>query len=158
MGLPMRPASGIAGGSRVVTPTGGWRIARIQLPAVGPEGRDMSEVGFIIREIAEVSDRLLAVPADDLGTRRLLLYRRDELTDRAARQADNSDRYRSTDQLLTELVILRRQRDAMLRQYTDCAHPASRLQRDREPAGTVRINHRIGQITGILADRGVDAG
>lgn len=118
----------------------------------------MSEVGFIIREIAEVSDRLLAVPADDLGTRRVLLYRRDELANRAARQADNSDRYRSSDQLLTELVILRRQRDAMLRQYTDCARPGSRLQRDGEPAGTVRINHRIGQITGILTDRGVDAG
>lgn len=118
----------------------------------------MSEVGFIVREIAAVSDRLLTVPADDPGTRRVLLYRREELAIRAARQADDSDRDRSTDQLLTELGMLRRQRDAMRRQYTDPVRPAARSGRSDDQAGTARIAHRIGRIMGILTARGVDPG
>jgi hypothetical protein len=118
----------------------------------------MSEVGFIVQEIRVVSDRLLSLPPEDSGARMVLMSRREELSTQAARRADDNDSDRPTEQLLSELEVLRRQRDAMRRQYRSPFRAAPVGGRSDAARGTARISHRIGRIADILVDRGVDPG
>ncbi len=133
----------------------------------------MADPGELARLLAQVQDRLLALPDDAFGERWELRRQQDELRSKAASFAVVGDETRSDGDLLRELGALRQQMRAIERQRIDIVSQsggsggstsemgnlgALKLNRAMdEAAGLLKIRERIGLIKGILIDRGVEA-
>jgi hypothetical protein len=132
----------------------------------------MDQVTELIRELAEVNEKIWALPDDAFAEKYELLNRRDTLREQAARFAVDADKERSTAELLSELSGLRSQLGEIERQRIDLVTQAgggapgasnmtnlggvSLNAQMMEASGVGRIQSRIGVIKGVLADRGVE--
>lgn len=97
----------------------------------------MTTVELLVQELSEVQDLLIALPDDAFAEREALIRRRDDLRARAEAHAAGADHGRPTEDVLAELVSLRRNGLT--------AKGDERL----------RIEVRIDRLEGILSARGV---
>lgn len=133
----------------------------------------VGDISPILRELVVVEDELILLNKDALSEKQELLARQDELRTRAARLAEQVDQDCSTQDLLTRLAGLRRQRDAIERQRASVrrqsrphsygglgtAHRVSAPGSNHSTAGSQglsRIDIRIRRVTRILSERGID--
>ncbi len=132
----------------------------------------MADPGDLSRKLAEVQDRLLALPDDAFAERWELRKQQDELRQKAASFAVALDAERSDEDLLTELRALRQQMKAIEKQRIDLVQQSGsggattsemsslggvKLNKGIDDAmGLPKIKARIGVIKGILIDREVD--
>ncbi|MEA2002484.1 MAG: hypothetical protein U9N84_11480 [Actinomycetota bacterium] len=133
----------------------------------------VGDISPILRELVVVEDQLTSLAKEALGEKEALLARQDELRTRAARLADQVDQDCSTQDLLTRLAGLRRQRDAIERQRANVGGQSRPRQyggfgeasRVSAPGtnhttagglGLSRIDVRIRRVTRILSERGID--
>ena len=131
----------------------------------------MTRVESLISELAEVQDRLIALPDDAFAERFELLKRQDRLRQEAAEYTAGVDAERPTEDLLAELAALRLRRDRLESQHVNVMLQASNVdaagfsghadaaQANRQmdaAQGLPQLVSRIGRIKGILGDRGVD--
>ena len=131
----------------------------------------MADATDIITKLADVQDRLLALPADAFAEKFELLGEQDELRDEAAGFAADIDSDRSDDDLLRELDGLRRQMKHIEKQRIDLVFQAGsggastsemgnlggvKINKGIDDAlGLPKIKARIGILKGTLSDRGV---
>ena len=129
-----------------------------------------TDLDSVLRELSEVQDRLIALPADAFAERYELRCRQDELRDQMASFRIDFDAERSAEELLSELSGLRSRMAAIEGQRIDMVSqaggsgamtgamtPEEGLNRKMdEAAGAGEIKSRIGRIKGILIDRGVE--
>ena len=132
----------------------------------------MDQVTELIRELAEVNEKIWALPDDAFAEKYELLNRRDTLREQAATFAVDADKERSTAELLSELSGLRSQLGQIEGQKIDLVTQAgggatgasnmtnlggvSLNAQMMEASEAGRIQSRIGVIKGVLTDRGVD--
>lgn len=132
----------------------------------------MPDVSEITRALADVDERLRALPDDEFAEKHRLLKEQDKLRELAAQFAVDADKERSTEDLLSELSGLRSQLGQIEGQSIDLVTQAgggaagtgnmgnlggvSLNARMKEASGSGRVQSRIGVIKGILGDRGVD--
>jgi hypothetical protein len=132
----------------------------------------MADVADITKQLADVDERLRALPDDAFAEKYELLKKQDELRERAAQFAVGADKERSTEGLLSELSGLRSQLRQIEGQTIDLVTQAgggapgtgnmgnlggvSLNARIKAASGAGRIQGRIGVIKGVLAERGVD--
>lgn len=120
--------------------------------------------------LAQIQDALLALPDDAFAEKYELLKEQDWLRSEAASYADALEVQRTDAELLAELQALRSQFESLSKQKIDLVVQAGggstggemgnlggvelnlRMMR---ASGADQIQTRIGRITGILADRGV---
>ncbi len=129
---------------------------------------DPSEIN---RKLAEVQDRLIALPDDAFAERWELRILQDELREEARRFAYARDEDKFDDELLAELRALRDRMKEIERQRIDLVGQAGggsmsgemgnlggvKINRGIDDAlGLPKIKARIGVIKGVLMDRGVD--
>ena len=125
----------------------------------------------LVLRLAEIQDALLALPDDAFAERYELLQERYELRDRAASYADELESGRSDAELLAELAALRKQMKALHKQKINLVSQAGGGSDAGEmgnlggvginaqmmkASGADQIVARIGRITGMLEDRGVE--
>ena len=144
------------------SPSNGRR--RVEYP------RAMTSPGDIVRQLSEVQDQLNALPNDAFAQRWELRVRQDELREQARgfSYAPYEDKF--DDELLDELRALREQMKWIEKQRIDLVVQAGSggisnmgnlggvaINKGIDDAqGLPEIKAKIGQIKGILADRGVD--
>ncbi len=131
----------------------------------------VGDLSSIMRELAELQDRITALPIDAKDDKMNLLSKQDELRTRAALLADRIDERCSTQDLLAQLAGLRRQRAAMERQRADnlgtprSFRPGSfnngtqstTTPRGRSGADSAsRIEDTIRRVRLLLEDRGIE--
>jgi predicted naringenin-chalcone synthase len=132
----------------------------------------MDQVTELIRELAEVNEKIWALPDDAFAEKYELTNRRDLLREQAATYAVDADKERSSAELLSELSGLRSQLGQIELQKIDLVTQAgggapggsnmtnlggvSLNAQMMEASGAGRIQSRIGVIKGVLTDRGVD--
>ena len=131
----------------------------------------IGEMSSILRELEHVQDQLGSLTKDAQAEKTALLGRQEELRTRAARLADQIDVDCPTQDLLTQLAGLRRQRDALTRQRAAApmqragsprfqgSPPNGMAGHRRNPqgaSGLPRIDERINRIQQMLSDRGID--
>lgn len=121
--------------------------------------------------LAAIQDALLGLPDDAFAEKFQLLTERDKLREEAAGYAESLESSRPDADLLAELASLRSQFKKLKKQKIDLVSQAgggsgrgemgnlggvALNARIMEAGGADRIQARIGFITGILNDRGVD--
>lgn len=132
----------------------------------------MDEVTGLIRELAEVNEKIWSLPDDALAEKYELQIKRDALRKQAEEYAVDADKERSTADLLSELSGLRSQLGQIEGQKIDLVTQAgggatgasnmtnlggvSLNAQMMEASGAGRLQARIGVIKGVLADRGMD--
>ena len=131
----------------------------------------MSDPTEINRKLADVQDRLIALPEDAFAQRWELRKEQDELREQAREFAYAVDEDKFDDELLSELRSLRKRMKAIEHQRIDLVGQAGggsmsgemsnlggvKLNRSIDNAmGLPKIRARIGVIKGVLMDRGVD--
>ena len=129
------------------------------------EDRDLS------LRLAQIQDALLALPDDAFTEKYELLKERDRLREEAAGYANELEAQRSDAELLAELDALRSQMKALAKQKINLVSQAGGgsdagemgnlgavdiNRRMMQASGADQIQARIGQITGILVDRGIE--
>ena len=112
----------------------------------------VGEMSSILRELEVVQDRLSTLAQDSHDEKLDLLARREELTNQAARLADDVKANGSTQELLTQLATLRRRREVLDRQMRT-SRPGR--QSPGASAGLSQVEDRIRRIRAVLADRGI---
>jgi len=127
----------------------------------------------LTRELAEIQDRLLALPDDAFAARYALRRRQDELRAEAARHRVDRDASRPTAELLAELAALRARLRDIERDHIDLVQQAGSAPQSAGPGaagwgapalnaamdrtrGVEAIRARIGRLMGVLVDRGTD--
>lgn len=140
------------------------------------EGMD-AEIGAdldrVTRSLADLQDRLLALPDDAFAERYGLEKQQDELRRQAAKFRVDWDAKQPADELIAELAALRSRIEAIEGDRIDMvsqsgggslAGPGAdgwggvRINQQIEQAhGAQAIRDRIARIVGILADRGIEA-
>jgi hypothetical protein len=132
----------------------------------------MDQVTGLIRELAEVNEKIWALPDDAFAEKYELFNRRDTLREQASELAVDADKERSTAELLSELSGLRSklgqiegQKIDLVTQAGGGAPGASNMTnlggvslnvQMMEASGAGRLKSRIGVVKGVLTDRGVD--
>lgn len=131
----------------------------------------MSDPTELNRKLADIQDRLIALPDDAFEQRWKLRKQQDELREQAREFAYAVDEDKFDDELLSELRSLRERMKAIEYQRIDLVGQAGggsmsgemgnlggvKLNRSIEDAmGLPEIKARIGVIKGVLMDRGVD--
>ena len=131
----------------------------------------MSDPTELIRKLADVQDRILALPDDAFAQRWELRKEQDDLRSQAQEFAYAMDEDKSDDELLAELRARRDQMKVIERQRIDLVGQAGggSMSGEMGNLGGVKINRgiddamglpgikaRIGVIKGVLEDRGVD--
>lgn len=131
----------------------------------------VGDISTIMRELAELQDRITALPIDAHDDKLMLMARQDDLRTRAARLADSVDDGCSTQDLLAQLAGLRRQRAAMERQRADhlgtprsfrpgsfnSGTQSATTPRGRAGNGSaLRIEERIRRVRSLLEERGIE--
>jgi hypothetical protein len=124
------------------------------------------DVDALNRELAQVQDALLALPADAFAERHELLKRRDELREQAAAVAISADDGKSTADLEAEVAALRRRREELISTRIGFATgkggsaqgPTSGAwvglgRAAKDGAGMDQLNARISKIERLLAER-----
>ena len=129
----------------------------------------MGGIDSIVHQLAEVQDRLIALPDDAFAERFELLKCQDELREQAAEFSAGIDYERPTLELMAELVSLRKRRDELESEHINVMLQASNIdaagfsghadaaqinRRMVEAQGLPLIEARLGRIKGILIDRG----
>ncbi len=128
------------------------------------------ELSNLVRRLAEIQDELLALPNDEFAKRHELLQERDALRQEAAAHAGELDAGRSDEELLAELGSLRSQLKQLSRQKINLVSQAGESgsgemgnvgafdinARMMKAGGAEQIRARIGRITGLLTERGID--
>lgn len=131
-----------------------------------------TDLDAILHELADVQDRLSALPSDAFAERYELRCRQDELRDQVASLRVDLDVERSTDDLLAELAGQRARLAEIESQRIDVVSQsgggtyagagsdgwgAVEINRQIENgSGASELRARIGRIKGILIDRGVE--
>jgi hypothetical protein len=129
----------------------------------------MTSPGDIVKQLSEVQDELLALPDDAFAQRWELRTRQAELRDRARDFSYNMYEDKFDEELLDELRALREQMKQIEKQRIDLVVQAGSggisnmgnlggvaINKGIDDAqGLPQIKARIGQIKGVLADRGV---
>lgn len=131
----------------------------------------MASPGDLVRQLSEVQDQLNALPDDAFALRSELRTRQSELREQARSFAYARDEDKFDEDLLEELRALRDRMKVIERQRIDLVGQAGggsmsgemgnlggvKLNRSMdEAAGLPQIKARIGEIKGVLIDRGVD--
>ena len=132
----------------------------------------MDQVTGLIRELAEVNEKIWALPDDAFAEKYELFNRRDTLREQASELAVHADKERSTAELLSELSGLRSQLGQIEGQKIDLVTQAgggapgasnmtnlggvSLNAQMMEASGASRLKSRVGVVKGVLTDRGVD--
>ena len=132
----------------------------------------MSDIEGLVAELAEIDDRIRALPDDAFADKYELLKEQDRLRDQAAQYAVDRDKTLTVEELLSELSGLRSQLSQIEAGKIDLVTQAgggapgmsnmtnlggvSLNARMMEASGAGRIQGRIGVIKGVLADRGVE--
>ncbi len=131
----------------------------------------MSDPTEIIRKLADVQDRILALPSDAFAQRWELRQEQDALREQAREFASAMDDDKFDDELLSELRALRDRMKVIERQRIDLVGQAGggSMSGEMGNLGGVKINRaidnamglpaikaRIGVIKGVLKDRDVD--
>ena len=131
----------------------------------------VGELSSIMRELAELQDRITALPVDAKDDKLTLLTKQDELRTQAARLADRIDDSCSTQELLRQLAGLRRQRAALDRQRVDSPSTPRSFRPGSYGTGTssattpngrpaddpgLRIEERIRRVRSLLEERGIE--
>jgi len=130
----------------------------------------MTSPGDIVKQLSEVQDQLNALPNDAFAQRWELRVRQDELREQAREfsYAPYEDKF--DDELLDELRALREQMKWIEKQRIDLVVQAGSggisnmgnlggvaINKGIDDAqGLPQIKAKIGQIKGVLSDRGVD--
>ena len=99
---------------------------------------EMTQVDLLVRRLSEVQELLVQLPDDAFEEREALVKRRDELRAKAAAHAAGADLERPTEDLLSEVASLQRQRGTA----TGCEE-------------IIKIEGRISRLGEILGARGV---
>ena len=131
-----------------------------------------ADLESITRQLAEIQDRLLALPDDAFAERYELEKRQDALRDAAAEFRSDWDAQRPTEELEAELAALRARLQAIEDERIDMvvqsgggtlAGPGAdgwggvAINQEIEAAhGAPAIRDRIARIVGLLADRGIE--
>lgn len=127
----------------------------------------------ILRELVGVQDQLTSLGKDAVSEKQELLAKQEELRTRAAQLAEQVAQDCSTQDLLTRLASLRRQRDAIERQRANAGarsrphsyggfgtpHRASAPATNHTTTGSQglsRIDVHIRRVMRILSERGID--
>jgi hypothetical protein len=129
----------------------------------------MTSPGDIVKQLSEVQDELLALPDDAFAQRWELRTRQAELRDRARDFSYNMYEDKFDEELLDELRALREQMKQIEKQRIDLVVQAGSggisnmgnlggvaINKGIDDAqGLPQIKAKIGQIKGVLEDRGV---
>jgi hypothetical protein len=133
----------------------------------------MRSLDDITRDLAQVTDELLALPADDFGGRYELLTRQDQLRREADRFQADFDEQRPAAEISSELAEVRKRRDAAIAHNTvrvmasgpggtggaAAAVSASmvRLSMQAKASSPIdALNARVAHLDAVLAARGID--
>jgi hypothetical protein len=129
----------------------------------------MTSTGDIVKQLSEVQDQLNALPDDAFAQRWELRVRQDQLRDQASEFSYAKYEDKFDDELLDELRALREKMKWIEKQRIDLVVQAGSggisnmgnlggvaINKGIDDAqGLPQIKAKIGQIKGILADRGV---
>jgi hypothetical protein len=121
--------------------------------------------------LAEIQEALLALPDDAFAEKYALLKERDELREQATDYAHTLEAGKTDEDLLAELKALRAQMKALAKQKINMVSQAGDVgagaiysggggidinAKMMEASGAEQIRDRIGRITGILTERGIE--
>jgi hypothetical protein len=131
----------------------------------------MTNPSEIVRQLSEIQDRLIALPDDAFAQRWELRQRQQEIREQARAFSYARDEDKFDEELLDELRALRERMKAIERQRIDLVGQAGggsmsgemgnlggvKLNKSMDDAsGLPKVKARIGEIKGVLMDRGVD--
>jgi hypothetical protein len=133
---------------------------------------DMTEPFDVVRQLAAIQDRLIALPEDAFADRWELRKQQDELRKKAAEFAYEMDADKFDDELLSELAALRDRMKSIEKQRIDLVMQSGSggsASGEMSSLGAVKLNKamddaaglpgvkaRIGVIKGVLINRDVD--
>jgi len=119
----------------------------------------------VISELAEVTDALIEIEADDFAGRLELMAQRNRLRTEARHLARDSEHHRPTQDTLLELASARQRRDSLLRHRSLVMGPQGHgvsakmvelsSMADR-PSGLEALTIRVEALESILTKRGID--